>query len=128
MTEQEARRIAGQAWCADSTKDKVMDIELAMEFARILKREVNQKEDLASGWVDEAKAWLEAARQHCKNEEYYRNLVQQIGSLFGDVAYISDDGSKQDGILCAKVPELVKEALERMNPNLSSSLPRGGYF
>jgi len=121
MTEEQAREIAGQAWCADTTKHKVIDVELGMEFARILKREVGD-------WENEAKAWLETARQHCKNEEYYRGLVQQIGSLFGEAAYISDDGIKQEDILCAKVPELVKEALEKMKPNLSPLLPRGGYF
>ncbi len=31
-----AREMAAQAWCADSTKDKVMDTELAEAFAEIL--------------------------------------------------------------------------------------------
>lgn len=55
----------------------------------------------------ERDAWIETAAQHCRNEEYYRGLVVQIGRLFGVAAMTSDDGSVQDHVLCAKVPELV---------------------
>jgi hypothetical protein len=55
--------------------------------------------------------WMSVARQFCKNMEYYRSLVDRIGILFGEAAYISDDGSKQDDILRAKVPELVESRL-----------------
>ena len=55
--------------------------------------------------------WIETAKQHCRNEDYYRGLVVSIGVLFGPVAYTSDDGSVQLDVLCAKVPELVEQAL-----------------
>jgi hypothetical protein len=55
----------------------------------------------------EKEGWKETAKQHCKNEDYYRGLVQEIGKHFGAYAYTSDDGSIQQDILCAKVPDLV---------------------
>lgn len=51
--------------------------------------------------------WEETAAQHCRNEEYYRGLVQKIGETIGEEAYIADDGGKHLDVLCAKVPELV---------------------
>ena len=59
----------------------------------------------------EFKAWRESAAQMSRNAEYYRGLVVKIGEMFGEAAYISDDGSKQQDVLCAKVPELVSAAL-----------------
>lgn len=44
MTEQESREIAAQVWCAETTRHKVMDVGLAFEFSRILKREVDKAE------------------------------------------------------------------------------------
>ncbi len=41
MTEQESLELAAQAWCAPRTQHKDMDPELATEFARILRREVD---------------------------------------------------------------------------------------
>jgi hypothetical protein len=64
----------------------------------------------------ERDAWIETARQHAANEEYYRGLVQRIGLLFGDVAYIADDGSRMDSVLCAKVPELVAARIALLTP------------
>lgn len=59
----------------------------------------------------DAKFWCEAAAQHLRNEEYYRGLVVKIGEMLGPDAYISDDGSVQQDVLCAKVPELVRRRL-----------------
>lgn len=53
--------------------------------------------------------WLEAARSHAKNEEYYTGLLDEIAKNFGVDAYLSDDGSIQDTPLRAKMPELVKK-------------------
>lgn len=64
--------------------------------------------------VAQADAWKESAAQHCRNEQYYRDLVVRIGKLFGEQAYVSDDGSKQDDVLCAKVPELVEKLSKRV--------------
>ena len=56
-------------------------------------------------------AWYDTAAQMSRNADYYRGLVVQIGKMFGAEAYISDDGSVQDDVLCAKVPELVAARL-----------------
>jgi hypothetical protein len=59
-------------------------------------------------------AWTDTAAQHCRNEEYYRGLVIQIGEALPlPDAYISDDGSAHDTVLCAKVPELVRALVAR---------------
>jgi hypothetical protein len=58
--------------------------------------------------VNERNAWCDTAAQHCRNEDYYRSLLVQIGALLGPVAYTSNDGSMQQDVLCAKVPELVE--------------------
>lgn len=55
----------------------------------------------------ELRNWIGTANHHARNEEYYRGLVVQIGEMIGPSAYISDDGSVQEDVLCAKVPELV---------------------
>lgn len=55
--------------------------------------------------------WFKTALFHCRNEEYYRGLVTKIGEMFGEPAYTSDDGSVQQDVLCAKVPELVAAEL-----------------
>ncbi len=64
--------------------------------------------------VKERKAWEETAAQHCRNEFYYRGLVVAIGELFGIEAKTCDDGSVQEDVLCAKVPELCAELKARV--------------
>lgn len=61
----------------------------------------------------EREAWKKTAEQHCRNEDFYRGLVSGIGAQFGEVAYISEDGSKQQDVLCLKVPELVHDLRDR---------------
>lgn len=39
---EEARQLAAQAWCKESTRSKVMDPALAEEFAKILVKQSNQ--------------------------------------------------------------------------------------
>jgi len=56
-------------------------------------------------------AWYETAAQMSRNSDYYRGLVVQIGKMLGEEAYISDDGSVQEDVLCAKIPELVAAKL-----------------
>lgn len=97
-----ARANAAQAWCKENTSHKVFDPDIADEFAKILVELMDRE------------------AQECTN--YYKGLVEEIGKMFGEDAYISDDGSKQDSILCAKVPELVSQLIK------SRSLPRGGFF
>jgi len=79
--------------------------------------------DLAEATVDELIPividWVEAARQYARNAEYYRGLVIEVGEMFGPAAYVSDDGSVQQDVLCAKVPELVREAFTSQKENES---------
>jgi hypothetical protein len=65
--------------------------------------------------IRERNNWCETAQQHCRNEDYYRNLVIKIGETLGPEAYVSDDGSVQQDVLCAKVPELVASRLSRQS-------------
>lgn len=57
--------------------------------------------------IAQRNGWCDTAAQHLRNEEYYRGLVIKIGEMLGPDAYVSDDGSIQDSVLCAKVPELI---------------------
>ena len=59
----------------------------------------------------ECDTWKETAEQYARNEMYYRGLVVRIGKMFGKKVYISDDGSIQQDVLCAKVPELVEKLI-----------------
>lgn len=64
------------------------------------------------GVVEEAcrqrDGWMETARLHCKNEEFYRNIVIHCGEVFGDEAKTADDGTVQEDVLALKVVELVQ--------------------
>lgn len=57
--------------------------------------------------------WIETAAQHLDNEQFYHNIVTQIGEMFGQEAKTSDDGSIQEDVLALKVPELVKELKDK---------------
>lgn len=78
----------------------------------------------------ERNAWMEIARQHCVNEQFYQCIVSNVGDRFGVVARTSDDGSVQEDVLALKVPELVadalaeRDALRRENARLRDLLQR----
>jgi len=55
--------------------------------------------------------WKHTAEQHCRNEQFYRGIIDEIGALFGDAAKTSDDGTIQDHVLALRVPELVRAAV-----------------
>lgn len=61
-----------------------------------------------------AAGWQETAEQNLRDAFFYRGLVEECGKTIGHDAYIADDGSIQDSVLCAKVPELVKSMSERL--------------
>jgi len=66
--------------------------------------------------IRERDGWVDTAARHCRNEEFYRGLVVQIGEMFGREARIADDGSEPGGVLCLKVPELVARAFGQPMP------------
>ncbi len=47
MTEERSVELAAAAWCAKSSRNKIMDGDLAMEFAKILREEVRKAEQKA---------------------------------------------------------------------------------
>jgi|GEM_PF-6964689 len=55
--------------------------------------------------------WMQTAAQNQRNTEYYRNIVYNIGELFGDEAKTADDGTVMEDVLAARVYDLVKNAL-----------------
>lgn len=91
----EARQIAAQCWSDKETENIEMDVVLAESVA---KRICN---------------WMETAAIYSRNVEYYRGLLIKCGEIIGDSAYICDDGSKSEDVLCAKIPELVKDLVEK---------------
>lgn len=91
-----ATEIAAQCWCEEETKDMEMNVVLGEVFARKLSH------------------WIDIAAQDERNTEYYRNLLVQCGEIIGEESYISDDGSVQNDVLCAKIPELVKQQKDKL--------------
>jgi hypothetical protein len=69
----------------------------------------------------ERDAWMETATQSQRGSDYYSGLLDKIGELFGEPAYIADDGTRSDSILRAKVPELVL-ALSKERDELTDRL------
>ncbi len=88
-----------QGWCEPEVSHREMDATLAQAISKPVARVLSN--------------WYETAAQHCRNEEYYRGLVQEIGAMLGPRAYTANDGKVHDTVLCAKVPELVRELLAR---------------
>ena len=86
----EARQFAAQCWCDETTKDRVMDVELAESVARRIA------------------VWMDTAAQAQRNVDYYRELLVRCGNAIGEPAHICDDGSRSDDVLCAKLPELIE--------------------
>ena len=88
---EEARVVAAQCWCDERVKNREMDADLAEVIA------------------EKIAAWMEAAAQNQRNTDYYRGLLEQCGKTIGDRAYIANDGTRMDNVLCAKIPEIIAE-------------------
>jgi len=86
----EARQLAAQCWCDKETENKVMDTELAEAVAKRIA------------------AWMDTAAHNQRNADYYRALLVRCGKAIGDRAFISDDGTRQEDVLCAKIPEIIE--------------------
>lgn len=87
----EARALAAQCWCDEETKDIEMDTRLAEACAKRIS------------------AWMDTAAQAYRDADYYRGLLIRCGNAIGEPAFICDDGSRSEDVLCAKIPELVEE-------------------
>lgn len=89
---EEARQAAAQCWSDPETVKTVMN------------------PDLCEAVATRIAAWMDTAAQNQRNADYYRGLLVECGEAIGDQAYIADDGSISDAVLCAKIPELVDAA------------------
>lgn len=66
-----------------------------------------------SGAVREA--WMDSARQFARNEAYYRGLIETALKDVPD-AYLCDDGTRSEDVLCAKLPDIVAALLAPSPP------------
>lgn len=87
----EARMTAAQCWCDKETEDRIMDVDLCEAVAKRIC------------------SWMDTAGMFSRNADYYRGLVVECGNAIGTEAFTADDGRIHDEVLCAKVPQLVKE-------------------
>jgi len=90
----EARVIASQCWCDERVEDREMDVMLAEVVA------------------EKIAAWMQTTARSHTNTKYYRGLLEQCGEIIGDRAYITDDGTKLEHVLCSKIPEIIGEDYE----------------
>jgi len=88
---EEATVVAAQCWCDEESGYPVMDVKLGEVFAKHLS------------------FWMQTAAQNQRNADYYRGLLERCGAIIGDRAYLCDDGSKSQDVLCAKIPEIISE-------------------
>jgi len=91
---EEARHIAAQCWCDPETEDRVMDPVLCEAVSRRISN------------------WMDTAAQNQRNTDYYRGLLVRCGEIIGKRAYVADDGTISEDVLCAKIPELVEKAFQ----------------
>lgn len=84
--------------------------ESPIDLARLV---VSQAELIAK-LEQERDNWMETARQHLRNEVFWRDLVYQTAEHLGAEVYVSDDGSVQDEPLGLKVPEIVGKMADRI--------------
>lgn len=86
----EARVIAAQCWCDKETESIPMDSVLAEAVAKRIA------------------LWMETAAQNQGNTDYYRGLLERCGKAIGDRAFIADDGTRTEDVLCSKIPEIIE--------------------
>ena len=60
-------------------------------------------------------AWEQSAAQFCRNEQYYRDIVDRVGATLGPEAYTCDDGTIVPEVLRAKVAEIVERRAHETN-------------
>jgi len=80
------------------------EISSLTQHADILQRDVE-------AFSAERDAWQETAAQHCRNEEYYRDLIDQVAPLLGPPMYTQDDGGVVPEPLRACLPKSVARLL-----------------
>ncbi|CUW38813.1 protein of unknown function [Magnetospirillum sp. XM-1] len=58
--------------------------------------------------VAERDGWKDTANQHCRNELYYTDLIDEVAPLLGPTMYTQDDGNVVPEPLRACLPKAVK--------------------
>lgn len=61
-----------------------------------------------------AHAWLDTAAQHARNEEFYRNIVDQTGLILGRECCRQDDGHYTDEPLALRVPKVAQKLVDAL--------------
>lgn len=97
------------------------------EEAKTVVEALLKSEDSKKGLISCIANWIEIAAQESRNTDYYRGLVQEIGEMLGERAYISDDGTKQEEVLCAKVPVIIKNIIEACKESLKIQTSKGNW-
>ena len=87
-----ARQLAAQCWRDPETIHIIRHISLCEAVAKRIAH------------------WMEIAAQNQRNTDYYRGLLVKCGEAIGDKAYIADDGTRSEDVLCAKIPEIIDAA------------------
>lgn len=75
---------------------------------------------VAEGFSRVIAGWMESGAEAQRNADYYRSLLVRCGNAFGEEARTADDGTVNDEVLVAKVPELV----ERMAAGIEEIIRR----
>lgn len=63
--------------------------------------------------VRERNNWFETALQNQRNEDYYRDLLDEVAKYLGPEVFIADDGTVSNSPLRAKIPELVRKMTDK---------------
>lgn len=86
-------------------------ISTLRERIKVMEQDYIKAVDQSTRYWQERDRWMETAAQLSQGADYYRGLVVKIGLMLGDAAFIADDGSRSQDVLCAKVPEIVEARL-----------------
>ena len=62
----------------------------------------------------ERDGWERSAGEFCRNQTFYRDLLDKTASHLGPDVFVSDDGSVQDEPLRLKIPEMVADLTRRV--------------
>lgn len=87
---EEARAIAAQCCCDSKTKNLEMNSTLVENVAQQIAN------------------WIETAAMYGRNANYYHELLARCGKAIGNRAFIADDGTRNQDVLCDKIPEIIE--------------------
>lgn len=107
--------------CCEAPSPKF--VPMSVEAQNLL----SQRDEDAQRDIHEAtqeNVWRDTAAQFSRDRDYYRGLVVRIGEAIGDEAYIADDGTRMEDVLCEKVPDLAIHAIEMLKMRRA----QGGYI